>query len=203
MNASGSYIPIRAAEAETEVKKSRFIALLYPAKDRSEAMTRLDQVRQAYPDARHHCWAYILGNPQRGGLAAQSDDGEPSGTAGKPILNVMQHKQLRDAMLIVVRYFGGTKLGAGGLVRAYGAATQAVIDQADLAPYQTMKHVEAVFDFKFESQVRRWADELSIEITGTSYSDTVRYHMSFPEQVESTLKEKLSTVGHIQSIDDD
>jgi len=117
-------IPQATAQAEIEIKKSRFIGLAKQINDREQGMLWLAKVKATYPDARHHCWAYLLGNPSCATNAGMGDDGEPSGTAGKPILNVLQHKGVGDIMLIVVRYFGGIKLGAGGLNRTYGQAAQ-------------------------------------------------------------------------------
>lgn len=94
-----------------DIKKSRFIAWAEKVTNRQEAMAFLERSKQTYPDAGHHCWAYQLGHPQSPISAAMSDDGEPSGTAGKPILNVLQHKNIGDVMVIVIRYFGGIKLG--------------------------------------------------------------------------------------------
>ncbi|CAG0912002.1 unnamed protein product, partial [Cyprideis torosa] len=109
------FVPASRVEHELVVNKSRFIAWIAPASDREQAMALLDEARLAYPDARHHCWAYVLGNPSNAASAAANDDGEPAGTAGKPILNVIQHKAIGNIMVVVIRYFGGIKLGAGGL----------------------------------------------------------------------------------------
>ncbi len=119
--------PAQFIETETEVKKSRFIARATKVTDRQSAIAFVEQAKQDYPGARHHCWAYLLGNPASASSAAANDAGEPSGTAGKPILNVIQHKGVGDVIVVVIRYFGGIKLGAGGLVRAYSGAAEAVM----------------------------------------------------------------------------
>lgn len=119
-------------------------------------MAYLDQARQDYPDARHHCWAYVLGPASNPDSAAMSDDGEPSGTAGKPILNVMQHQVAGDAMVVVIRYFGGVKLGAGGLVRAYSQATQLAYDSADFERYLKRESYQIQCQFKDEQLIRHW-----------------------------------------------
>ena len=110
-------------------QKSRFISRAGCVTSKDEAKLFVHQCRLDYEDAGHYCWAYLLGNPDRASSAAMSDDGEPSGTAGKPILNVLQHKNVGDIMVVVVRYFGGVKLGAGGLVRAYSSSAQLVMDK--------------------------------------------------------------------------
>ena len=111
----------KGGNGEIVEKKSRFIAEVYPVTSEEEAMEILEQTRKQYWDARHHCWAYIIGrNPA---AERMSDDGEPAGTAGKPILEVIRGRELTNVLVIVTRYFGGTLLGTGGLVRAYTAAT--------------------------------------------------------------------------------
>lgn len=110
------------ASTEISEKKSRFIADVFLISSEEEAMSILEGVRKKYWDARHHCWAYVFGETQI--LERCSDDGEPSGTAGKPILEVIKGENLRNVMVIVTRYFGGTLLGTGGLVRAYTAASK-------------------------------------------------------------------------------
>ena len=120
----------KESNAEIVEKKSRFIAKLYPVSSEEEALEILEKVRKKYWDARHHCWAFVLGEEQP--LERCSDDGEPSGTAGKPILEVLRGAQLRNVLMIVIRYFGGTLLGTGGLVRAYTASSKEAVDAADI-----------------------------------------------------------------------
>ena len=103
---------------ELEVKKSRFIVRYSPIASRDDAIAFVDRWRAAFPDARHHCWAFCLGSPQCPKQVGMSDDGEPTGTAAKPILNSIIGKEVGDVCVVVIRYFGGTKLGAGGLIRA-------------------------------------------------------------------------------------
>jgi uncharacterized YigZ family protein len=119
-------VPARELETETRVLNSRFIASIKPAQTRQEAERYLDLIRTRYPDASHHVPAFVVGHGSSV-LAHTSDDGEPSGTAGRPALAVLKGSGLGDAALVITRYFGGTKLGTGGLVKAYGdAARQAV-----------------------------------------------------------------------------
>ena len=104
-------------------KKSRFIAEVFPVDSEEDVSAQIEKIKKQYWDARHHCWAYVIGrNP---GTERMSDDGEPAGTAGKPILEVIRGKGLTDVLIVVTRYFGGTLLGTGGLVRAY---TQAAVE---------------------------------------------------------------------------
>ncbi|QBJ97537.1 DUF1949 domain-containing protein [Rhodococcus sp. ABRD24] len=120
------------AVAETEVKHSRFIAVLRRVDDPAAAQGFLDEQRRQYPDARHHCSAYIIGNNASDRVERSHDDGEPGGTAGVPMLQVLRTRELVDVAVVVTRYFGGIKLGAGGLVRAYSGAVVAAVDAATL-----------------------------------------------------------------------
>lgn len=121
---------IQAAEYEEEIKKSRFITLLQHTQGRDAAMTFINQVRAAHPSARHHCWGFVASAPSVSTELGFSDDGEPSGTAGKPILAALQGSGLGEVTAVVVRYSGGIKLGTGGLVRAYGGGVQEALKLA-------------------------------------------------------------------------
>ncbi|TDG14227.1 YigZ family protein [Seongchinamella unica] len=162
-------IPARECEAELVVKKSRFIARLVPVQDRGQVNAAVARARLDYPDARHHCWAYLLGRPADATGAGMSDDGEPAGTAGKPILNVLQHGELGNVLVIVVRYFGGIKLGAAGLVRAYANATRQVLD---ITPAQRLTHWHCYLlcgDFSLEQPLRHLLSGLQGKLSQIDY----------------------------------
>ena len=185
-------VPADQACAEIEVKKSRFIAYAKGIESREQGMQWLQALRQQYPDARHHCWAYQLGHPDCATNAGMGDDGEPSGTAGKPILNVLQHKGVGDIMIVVVRYFGGIKLGAGGLTRAYGQAAQAVMEALPTKQQVAMAQVDVTCDFALEQTVRHWVGELNGEITQVDYQQQVAMQLQVPCANVLTLTEKLA-----------
>ncbi len=171
---SQSYlIPTSTLEREIEVKKSRFIARATAVISRQEAMLVLQQTKSDWPDARHHCWAYLIGNPAATCSAAMSDDGEPSGVAGKPILNVIQHKGIGDIIVVVSRYFGGIKLGAGGMVRAYSGAAESVLRELPLKAQQPVVTRSLVCDFSQEQLVRYWAEKHHAEINRVLYKQDV------------------------------
>lgn len=191
-------IPSAPSETLYEIKKSKFIARIYPATDRAAAMAALEQAKQDYPDARHHCWAYLIGSPKMPKLMAMSDDGEPSGTAGKPILNVMQHKDVGNVVVIVIRYFGGIKLGAGGLVRAYSHAAQ-------LAYENTPTRMQVHFDqylltcgFADEQAVRHWLIQHDGSIQQVDYSQTVQLSIALEKQHLNELQAFLGSYRHSQ-----
>ncbi|WP_011959331.1 MULTISPECIES: YigZ family protein [Psychrobacter] len=183
--------------ARLEIKKSDFITYAYPVHSREKAMFHVEQLRAKYPDARHHCWAYIIGDPNNTTSAGFDDDGEPNGTAGRPILNVLQHKSIGNVIVIVVRYFGGIKLGAGGLTRAYAGSAQAVVDEMTLTTYVPMTQVEIEADFANESQVRYVVEDMGGEIGDVSYSKCVTLTATLPEADVEALKERLSIYGRL------
>ncbi|MEQ5834787.1 YigZ family protein [Marinobacter sp. NFXS9] len=174
-------IPAESIEREIDIKKSRFIARVAPVNSREEAMAFLEQARADFPDARHHCWAYQIGRPGAATQAAMNDDGEPSGTAGKPILNVIQHKDMGDIMVVVIRYFGGIKLGAGGLVRAYAGATEAVLSDVTRRTQVPVRRLAITLDFALEQPVRHWCGQHEAHVEDVGYGEGVSMQVAVPE----------------------
>lgn len=187
----------RTVTARLEIKKSDFIAYAYPVHSREQAMFHVEQLREKYADARHYCWAYIIGDPDNTTSAGFDDDGEPSGTAGRPILNVLQHKSIGNVIIIVVRYFGGIKLGAGGLTRAYAGSAQAAVDQMTLSPYVAMTQVEILAEFATEAQCRYVVDSLNGSIDDVAYSKQVTLTVTLAEADVESLKERLAMDGRV------
>lgn len=178
-------IPAGYLERETEVKKSRFIARVYPVGSRDEVRERVAEAHKAYPDARHVCWGYQIGRPGSAAEAAMNDDGEPSGTAGKPILNVIQHKDMGDVLVIVIRYFGGIKLGAGGLVRAYAGAAESVLSEVERVVQQARVQARVGLDFADEQPLRHWCEGHEGIIDAIDYRARVEALVSLPETRQS------------------
>lgn len=166
-------IPAGFLERETEVKKSRFIARVVPVASREEVKTWLAQARVDHPDARHICWAYQIGQPGAAAEAAMNDDGEPSGTAGKPILGVIQHKDMGDVLVMVIRYFGGIKLGAGGLVRAYAGAAESVLAEVRRVVQKPLERLQVVMGFADEQPLRHWCEGNQGSIEQVEYGAAV------------------------------
>lgn len=129
-NITPYFILESADEITEEIKKSRFITYMAPTKGRIEAERFVRDIKAKHPDARHNCWAFIAGRPGNGQLYGFSDDGEPSGTAGKPMLNCLVGSGMGELTVVVTRYYGGIKLGTGGLVRAYSGGLQALLKRA-------------------------------------------------------------------------
>ena len=187
----------RVVTARLEIKKSAFITYAYPVTSREQAMFHVEQLREQYADARHHCWAYIIGDPNNTTSAGFDDDGEPNGTAGRPILNVLQHKSIGNVIIIVVRYFGGIKLGAGGLTRAYAGSAQAAVDEMILSPYIPMITVEILAEFATEAQCRYVVESLDGSIENVAYSKQVTLTVTLAEANIEHLKERLAMDGRV------
>ncbi len=153
-----------------EEKRSRFPAAAYPVRSEEEAAALIAAEKKKTYDARHHCWAYVLG-PNRETVRF-SDDGEPSGTAGKPILEVLLGRGVRDALIIVTRYFGGTLLGTGGLVRAYTAASQDALDHAVTALVLPAKKVSVSCSYTDLARIEKLVrDDPAVYEGGRDYAE--------------------------------
>jgi len=187
----------RAVTTRLEIKKSEFISYAYPVISREQAMFHVEQLREQYPDARHFCWAYIIGDPDNTTSAGFDDDGEPSGTAGRPILNVLQHKSIGNVIIIVVRYFGGIKLGAGGLTRAYAGSAQAAVDEMVLNPYVPMTQIRILAEFATEAQCRYIIESLGGHIDDVAYSKQVTLTATLAEADVENLKARLAMDGQV------
>ena len=180
-------VPKQRYETLLEIKKSKFFACAGFVESREAAMQMLEEVKAQYPDARHHCWAYLLGTPHQPGSVAMSDDGEPSGTAGKPILNVLQHKDVGNIMMIVTRYFGGIKLGAGGLVRAYSGAAQQTMETLPVIEMVSLESFQVETDFAQEQFIRHWVSTVEGRIADCQYSQAVTLFVDIPADAEDAL----------------
>ncbi|MDH3327420.1 MAG: YigZ family protein [Gammaproteobacteria bacterium] len=183
-------VPAETLEKTLLVKKSRFIACATIVSSRDDAKDFLQIKKIEYPDARHHCWAYLIGNPSSASNAAMNDDGEPSGTAGKPILNVIQHKKIGDVMVLVTRYFGGIKLGAGGLTRAYSGATELVLSELKLIQQIFMSEYLLSCDFSQEQMMHHWVGQHEATLEVLQYSNQVELKIKLP-QVNNKLFEQF------------
>lgn len=183
----GYPVPAGPVDRELLITKSRFIAWLRPVQSREQALAVVEEARTRYPDASHHCYAYLLGDPASA-QAAMNDDGEPSGTAGKPIFNVIQHKGMSDVLVVVTRYFGGVKLGAGGLVRAYAAAAESVLAEVERVESVPQITCRLVMDFPLEQRLRHWADQHEGDVMAVSYAQTVTMTLRCPVQCLGSLE---------------
>lgn len=161
----------RPAEFCYEEKRSRFHATVWPVKSKENGFEHFELMKQQYPDARHHCWAYLIGDPEQALSAGFNDAGEPSGTAGKPMLNILVQRKVGNAFAAVARYFGGVKLGAGGLSRAYGQAVSGAIDAAELCFVVATQRVEIAISFALEQRVRNLLLQLNLSVSDVVYDE--------------------------------
>lgn len=194
-----SSYPAPAGESWGEIREkgSRFLAWIGPAADEDAARVALDGLARRYPDASHHCWAWRLGSPPR---ERSSDAGEPSGTAGVPILQVLRGAGLSDVLAVVVRWFGGTKLGKGGLARAYaGAAREAV---AALPVVRRVPTVRIAVEVPYErvGAVKRLIHPPEVELESEEYGAAARLALVVHEERKAALLEALADLGVRESL---
>lgn len=162
----------RAGSEELIVNKSRFIGYASPVHSAEEALDYLQGIRQAHPTASHHCFAYVIGS--NAGIMRYSDDGEPSGTAGLPIMSVLKAKELRDACVVVVRYFGGVLLGAGGLVRAYSKSSALAVDAAGVVVMSPTVRLRVELAYPLWDRAQRLMESLPIQVEDTRFTQVVQ-----------------------------
>ena len=188
-----SYLaPAAPARAELREKGSRFLALLEPVADEAAARTRLASIESEHRDATHCCWAWRLGAPAR----ERSDDaGEPRGTAGPPILRALQTAELADALLVVVRWFGGTRLGKGGLVRAYGAVAREAVAAAPLARRLHRATVTLELPYAHLGAVQRLLRPPDVELVEESFGERVRLVLAVAEERLAAVRELAAALG--------
>ncbi|WOK08133.1 YigZ family protein [Imperialibacter roseus] len=189
-----SFQSIKAtAEGFYKEKGSKFLAYAFPVRTEDDIKNRLDDLRKQYYDARHHCYAYILGNKSEKYRA--NDDGEPNHSAGDPILGQIRSKNLTNTLVVVVRYFGGTKLGVSGLITAYKTAAKEALDAAEVI--ETTIKDEVMIDFTYEqtSEVMRLAKEFNLEIQNQTFQETCSLQGFIEVGTGEPLKEKLALAG--------
>lgn len=177
--------------AEIEEKKSRFICSLAHVESEEEALAHLEAVRSANRMARHNVYAYILRDAGTGRVR-YSDDGEPQKTAGLPTLEVLQHAELTDVIAVVTRYFGGTLLGTGGLVRAYTQATQAAVEAAPLVVVSVCVDIDVTLSYPSYESVLRLAQDCQAKVKDTDFTDVVVLHMRMISGTETPFLQKLT-----------
>lgn len=179
-------VPGRSAEAEIEVKRSRFLCTLQRVEDEAAARALVERLRREHWDARHHCSAFVVGAPPVP-VERSSDDGEPAGTAGAPMLEVLRGAGLSDTAVVVTRWFGGTLLGAGGLVRAYGDAVRAAVARAGLLERRLRSEVEVDLDHAEAGRVETELRSRGVDVLETAYGARVRVLLGVePAQVART-----------------
>ena len=162
-------VPTGYGEAEFIEKKSRFIGHVWCVESEEEALSKIQEMKKQHYDATHNCWAYII----RDGAVRFSDDGEPGGTAGMPMLQVLQREGLYNCVCVVTRYFGGTLLGTGGLVRAYGAAALGALKEANVITYDIYSDYRLTVSYSDYQKIMPVISEFGFRCSNTDYSDNI------------------------------
>ncbi|WP_045518235.1 YigZ family protein [Neobacillus niacini] len=176
-----------AYENEIIIQKSRFIAHIKRAENELEAQEFIQTLKKKYWDATHNCSAYLIGENDQNQKA--NDDGEPSGTAGVPILEVLKKKKLKDTVVVITRYFGGVKLGAGGLIRAYGKATSEGLDKAGIVERRLVQVIHVKIDYTWLGKVEKELRESEYIIKEIHYLDTVEVEVYVNEDQVSVFND--------------
>ena len=193
MTATGEYrAPIAESRAELKERGSRFVAVLRPARDEEEAAGVLAELGEAYRGATHLCWAWRLGAPARERCA---DAGEPHGTAGQPILRALRGEDLSDVVATVARWFGGVKLGKGGLARAYSGATRAALADVVTEVRRPMARLVVAVPFDRMGALRRLLRPPAVRVEAESYGEIARLELTVERRREAALREALAALG--------
>lgn len=187
---------------EFTISKSNFINYLIPVTSVEKAKDEMQRLKQKYPDANHHCYCYIIGNNQE--VQKYSDDGEPSKTAGLPMLEVLKKHDLTNVLNVSIRYFGGIKLGAGGLVRAYTKSASNAILECEFTSLKILHQIEITIPFDYIGSVEKHLRD-NHQLKGTSYDTHVHYHLNILQsefsQLKDSLQERTNGKAQVEIID--
>ena len=179
--------------SELDIKKSRFLACVEPMRDRAAALLRVAELKAAHPAAAHVCWALLAG-----GHSAANDDGEPSGTAGRPMLEVLRHQDLEGVLATVVRYYGGVKLGAGGLVRAYTDSVARALDGVPRTELQRLLTLRCRLPYAQEGMARRLLQKHAATLDDVTHQAEVSLAFTVAEREAAALRQALEDNSHGQ-----
>lgn len=190
------------ADTETEIiiKKSRFITYLHQVYDEAEAKAYIQAIKKMHPDANHHCYAFIIGEHDE--IQRSNDDKEPSGTAGVPMLECLKQRKLQDILAVTVRYFGGIKLGAGGLIRAYSGSVSEAVNQAVLTEKQRLFKCSIAFPYDMLGKLDYFFRSEQIQILDKKYEEQVTYLFLCQSIPEAAINELSSGTLNIQLIEE-
>lgn len=193
-------ILLEGGEGEIVEKKSRFIATTKPVRSEEEAIAFIEAMKKKYWDARHNCSAFVIGRNHE--LKRCSDDGEPSQTAGKPMLEVLLGEDIHDMVVVVTRYFGGTLLGTGGLVRAYTAAVKEGLAGSVIVTKQPGVRLKIRTDYNGIGKLQYICGQMEIPMLDTQYTDIVEAELLVPEAVQGALEKKVTEATNGKAVID-
>ena len=185
-------IPSRIYRVEELIQRSRFITTAAHAPDANAANAFVDSVRELFPDATHHCWAFVAGPPGSTAHIGMSDDGDPHGTAGRPMLAVLLHSGVGEVVTVCTRYFGGVKLGTGGLSRAYAGGVKLLLQTLPTELKIKRVHVSVRVAYPHVESLQRLLDDLEVVVEHEEYGEEVTYQIAVPVMTLETLREQLA-----------
>jgi uncharacterized YigZ family protein len=196
-------IPATRYRTEQTIRRSKFIATAAHASTEADAKAFVTSIKSEFPDATHNCWAYVAGPPGDTARVGMSDDGEPHGTAGKPILSVLLHSDIGEVAVVVTRYFGGVKLGTGGLVRAYSTSAKNALAGLSLEEKRDLVALTVQLDYPRIAAVRRMIESFGSVITGENYGAEVSFSIELPRENKDAFVRAVTdlTGGEIRITD--
>lgn len=184
-------IPAAQHRVEQEIQRSRFITTVAHTPTAEAARAFIAEIRAEFPDATHNCWAYMVGPPGSTGTVGMSDDGEPHGTAGRPMLTVLLHGEVGDIAAVVTRYYGGTKLGTGGLVRAYTGSVQQALESLPTREHRLRTRLEIEIDYAAVTPFQRLLPDFEGEVVAESYGEVASYLVEVPVEYLDAFRAAL------------
>lgn len=189
-----SYRTIKGtSEGEYKEKGSKFLGFAYPVKSEEEVKERIGELKKKYFDARHHCYAYVLGADKT--KIRASDDGEPNHSAGDPILGQIRSKDLTNVLVVVVRYFGGVKLGVGGLISAYKAAASEALNKSIIIEKEILQGYAIEYPYVSTPEVMKLVKDFSLEIQAQSFEADCKMEVSISIRLKNSFEEKIQLLN--------
>ncbi len=194
-------VVLKGGTGEIIDKKSKFLGSIFPVDSEETALSILEQTKKEHYTAAHNCYAYVIGKNDE--ITRCSDDGEPTGTAGKPILDIIRKEEIHNALIIVTRYFGGTLLGTGGLVRAYQNAAKESLHNSQIITKKDGTKLELTTDYNFLGKLQYLIAQNGITILSNEYAQSVMLELLIPNEILEQFKKDILelTAGNIQIID--
>jgi uncharacterized YigZ family protein len=199
-NKASYYTLSQVSESQFKEKGSKFLGFAFPVSSEEEIKEKLDFLRKKYFDARHHCFAYILGKDKD--IYRANDDGEPNHSAGDPILGQIRSHSLTNTLIVVVRYFGGTKLGVGGLIQAYRIAASEAIANNIIIEKEDKKELKLNFNYLEMNQVMKFIKEYNLEISDQKFDNSCEIGLMVPDGIRETVIQTIDDLGGITIVQD-
>ncbi|HEY3430131.1 MAG TPA: YigZ family protein [Cyclobacteriaceae bacterium] len=182
-----------SSEGSYKEKGSKFFGFAYPVQSEDEVKLRINELKKKYFDARHHCFAYVLGPDKKRFRAF--DDGEPNHSAGDPILGQIRSKELTNILIVVVRYFGGVKLGVGGLISAYKQAAEEALRTAIMLEKEVQQQFILEYDYNYTPEVMKLVKEFELEITNQYFEEKCKMNVTIPLRMADSFEEKTKLLN--------